>query len=147
MKRNAYIDFLNKYLQSNPDALLWALSYGLYVHSIDDIIDGDKNDSEFILKTFEYALIVYAYPFFVQHIQMLYPLCKMASNTYMDSVLMERSSNKWDKNYADVLRQMGNEVILAVIEIVCGLNVRRHASIELREISYKMHHDQLGNPV
>ncbi len=147
MKRNIYTDFLAKYLASNPDAFLWAISYGLYVHMIDDIIDQDKTDSEHILKTFELAAQIYSFPFYINNMHMLYPLVKMASNCYMDSVLMEKFPSSWNRNYADMLRQNGNEVILACIEIVNGINVRRHASMELRQISYQMHHDELGNPV
>lgn len=146
-KRTAYIDFIAKYLGDNIDAHLWVLSYGVYVHAIDDIIDGDKTDSEFILKTFEFASMIYSYPFYLQNLHILYPLVKTASNTYMDSVKMEQSKEKWARDYADILRTHGNEVILAVIEIVCGLDIRRQASMELREISYKAHHNELGQPV
>ena len=36
---------------------------------------------------------------------------------------------------------------MAVIEIARGLDVRIQASMELRELSYNMHHDELGQPV
>jgi hypothetical protein len=153
-----YIDFLKKYLDSDPDALLWVMSYGMYCHAIDDIIDGDKNDSEFILKTFEFATIIYSNVFYLRHITTLYSLCKMASNTYMDSVLLEKEiaknpgamltpENAWKLSCSDILRQNGNEVILAVVEIVGGIDKRREASLELRKISYATHHDKEGKPV
>ena len=145
--RKAYIEFIAKYIGHNIDAHIWILGYGVYVHAIDDIIDGDKTDSEFILKTFELAAMVYSYPFYLQNMHILYSLCKTASNTYMDSVLMEKSKEEWKRNYADILRTHGNEVILAVIEILHGIDVRRKASQELREISYHTHHNELGAPI
>lgn len=142
-----YVEFVRKYLDPFPAAQMWVMAYGVYVHAIDDIIDGDKFDSEFILKTFETAAMIYSHEFYRQHWGQLYPLVKMASNTYMDSVLMERSNEKWKKNYADVLRQNGNEVLLAVIEICTGIDRRREASMEIRKLSYDTHHDKQGNPV
>lgn len=157
-----YIEFLKKYLDSDPDALLWVMSYGLYAHLIDDIIDGDKTDSEHILKTFEFAAVIYSNNFYLKHITLLYSLVKMASNTYMDSVLLEKElkSDKktalpvehqptaaWKSSCADILRQSANEIILACVEIVGGIEKRREASLELRQLSYKIHHDKSGNPI
>lgn len=150
VNQELYISFIRKYL-SNPDALLWILGYATYVHQIDDIIDEeipkDNVKDEFILKTFEMAHDIYVNTYYLNHLFELKPLVKMASNTYMDSVQMERSNSNWKKSYADVLRTMGNEVLLAVIEIEGGIDLRRRASIELREISYKTHHTALGFPV
>lgn len=147
MKRNPYVDFLAKYLGDGSEAYLWLLAYGLYVHAIDDIVDGDKTDMQHLLKTFEFAATVYAYPFFMENATRLYPLVKMASSTYMNSVLMEKEKKPWMVNYGDFLRQCGNEVVLAVIEIACGLDTRIKASMELRELSYTLHHNELGQPV
>jgi len=145
-----YISFIRKYI-SNPDALLWVIGYASYVHAIDDIIDEeipkDNAKDEFILKTFEMAHDVYVNVYYLNNLHALKPLAKMASNTYMDSVQMERSNSQWKKSYADVLRTMGNEILLAVIEIEGGIDLRRRASLELREISYKTHHTALGYPV
>lgn len=153
-----YLAFLKKYLMADPDAFCWVCAYGLYVHAIDDIIDGDKTDSEFILKTFEFAPVVYGNIFYLKNFTKLYPLVKMTSNAYMDSVLLEKeiksraaefdgSELAWKKSASDILRQSGNEVILACIEIVNDVETRRKASLELRRISYLTHHDKEGNPV
>lgn len=151
-KANDYIKFIEKYLdvRKSPNAILWLLGYACYVHAIDDIIDEDipkdSTKDEFILKTFEFAEVVYTNIYYLTYITRLRPLVKMASNTYMDSVQMERSNSKWKKDYADVLRTMGNEIMLAVIEIERGVNIRREASMELRELSYRTHHE-LGVPI
>lgn len=147
MKTKAdFVKFLEKYLSPDPDALLWVLSYTTYVHAVDDIIDEEIRDEEFLLKTFEMAAVVYSSHFYVRNISALYPLIVMASNTYMDSVILEKQSEAWKRYTADHLRQTGNEVILACIQIVGGMDVRRQASMELREISYFLHHDSEGRP-
>lgn len=148
---NDYVTFLQKYLSIDPDALLWTLGYGSFIHSVDDIIDNeipkDVESKEFLLKTFEFAAVVYSNNFYQRNIATLYPLVKMASNTYADSVQLESSETKWKRDFADVLRTTGNEVILAVIEIVRGYDIRRQASLEIRGLSYKLHHNELGEAV
>jgi hypothetical protein len=142
-----YDEFLRKYLLSDLDALGWCLCFITYCHCIDDIIDGDKTDSEFILSTFEYPLVLYSNPFYLKHIHILYPIIKMSTNSYADSVNMEKTNIVWKRNYADVLRQNANDVILAVVEIVSkSREVRREASLALREISYYTHHTLEGKP-
>lgn len=141
-----YIIFLRKYLNSNPDALAWICAYGIYCHAIDDIIDNDipsdKSRQQFILQQFEFAEVIYSNHFYLSHIHLLRPLIKMASNDYMDSVQLEDSEEEWKKAVCDALRQTANAVILAVIEIVGGVEARRNASLELRELSYHTHHKE-----
>jgi hypothetical protein len=144
--QDKYIEFIRKYLGHNVDALGWVACYGVYSHAIDDIIDGDKTDNEHILKTFELAAVLYMHKFCRDNFESLYPLIMMASNTYRDSVILERSSEVWKKRVADALRQCGNEVILACIQIAGGVEARRAASLELRELSYKTHHKEDGTP-
>jgi hypothetical protein len=141
-----YIEFVRKWLGHRPDALAWICAYGIYCHAIDDIIDGDKTDSEHVLKTFELAAVIYMNDFCRQYAHILYPLVIMASNTYRDSVILEKAEEEWKRKVADALRQTGNEVVLAVIEIAGGVEARREASLELREISWFTHHTLEGKP-
>ncbi len=148
--QNKYLTFLRKYLEVG-DALLWVLAYATYVHSVDDIIDNDipdeKNKHRFILETFEFAECVYAAPYYVMNMNRLRPLIKMASNDFMDSVALADSDKDHHKRISDNLRCSGNAVILAVIEIEGGVELRNKASLELREISYTTHHLADGTPV
>ena len=141
-----FVGFLKKYLAHNDEALLWVLSFLSYIHAIDDIIDNPIKDNEHILKTFEFAAVIYSSRFYWEHIHILYPLVKFAGNSYMDSLVYEKSQEKWKNAMGDVIRQEANNVILAVIEVVNGLNVRREASLEIREISYWLHHTPEGKP-
>jgi ferritin len=74
----------------------------------------------------------------------------MASNTYMDSVIFEqmKDTDTRAKSMFDYLRQTGNELILATIQIVGGIEARREASLELRDISWRNHHHSItGEPI
>lgn len=137
-----YINFLKKYLVHNPDALLWCLSFTTFCHLIDDYVDGEK-DNEHFLKIIEFTPLLYTNIFFQQNWQLLYPLIKSVTNDYQDSVILEKSNMKWKRQVADGLRQNGNAIILMVIEIANNIDIRRQASLELREISYKTHHNML----
>jgi hypothetical protein len=144
---NEFCGFIRKYLlNTNPDACLWVLAYYTYVHAIDDFIDGDRTDFQHFLKIQEFALVCYSNNFYQQHIALLYPLLRAASNAYMDSVAFEKKSESWKRTVADSLRQHANELIIAVIEIVGGYDLRREASLKLREISWKSHHELDGSP-
>lgn len=140
-------ELLKQYLHTDPDALLFAVSFLAYCHAIDDIIDGDKTDSEHIIKTFEFAATLYSSPFYQRNINILYALVRATSNAYADSVRMEKSKVKWEQTIADTLRQYGNEVIIACIEIVSGYDARREVSQQIRSISYKEHHTDKGTPI
>jgi hypothetical protein len=144
---NEFCAFIRKYLlERNPDAALWVLGYYTYVHAIDDFIDGDRTDFQHFLRIQELALICYSNVFYQNHITRLYPLLMAASNAYMDSVAMEHKNESWKKAVADALRQQANELIIAVIETVGGYEMRREASLKLREISWKSHHEPDGKP-
>lgn len=143
-----YCNFLKYYCGADVDAYLFITAYTVYVHAIDDIIDKDNTDPVFILKTFELAAIVYGNSFYLRHFSALYPLVKMASSTYITSVQLEQDKDKavWKDRVADALRQTGNELILAVIEILHGIDKRIEASLKLRKISWKTHHKEDGTP-
>lgn len=142
-----YIKFLEQYLKKDADALAWVLAITKYFHDIDDIIDKDNTSPIHLLRTFEFAAIIYSSPFYQRNIGYLYPLVKMVSNTYMDSVLLEKQPEAWKRAVADGLRQTGNELILACIEVLHGFDIRREASMKLREVSWKTHHLEDGTPV
>jgi hypothetical protein len=145
-----YLDFVKKYLNASPDAMLWIMGYGLYVHAIDDLVDKDipkdKTYAQLLLDTFEFAETIYTNIFYLNNISILRPLIKATSQAYIDSVKWEHSSEEWKRRVSDQLRQYGNEVLLACVEIVSGLEVKRQAATVLREISWKAHHLKDGTP-
>jgi len=141
-------EVVEEFLYTDVEAQYFFYSYLIHCHAVDDIIDGDKTDSEFIIKCFDFTITLCSCSFYLQWRHILEPLMHSAANAYADSVIFERSKEEWKQNYADVLRQTGNEVLLACIGIVSGPDAKRKASLKLRELSYLAHHDIVkGNPV
>lgn len=134
-------EFLKKYLGHNREALTWVSCYLIYCHGLDDQID--NCDSELIIKNADLASVLFAYPFYIEYFNILNPILRFAGNAYLDSIKMEKSNSKWKQDFANVLRSQANDVVLASIEIVSGVEKRREASIELREISYKDQNERL----
>jgi hypothetical protein len=126
------------------EALDFCICWLVLCHFVDDIVDTKKDDHEFLLKTFEHAAITYSLPFYRQHAHTLLPIIKSATNNYADSVLFEHSMHSWQRTYADALRQSGNDVLCAVVEICVGQEKRRIFSQKVREISYMSHHTKEG---
>jgi len=126
----------------SQDGYAFGTAFLIYAHCIDDIIDSHpKVDSEFILKTFEFAAVLYSLPFYQQNTAMLLPVIKSVTNSYADSVQLEKSNTAWKQKYADVLRQNGNDLLSACVEICQGVDRRREFSMKVREISYRSHHN------
>jgi len=145
-------EFIRFYLvKKDPDAVLWTLSYFHPCHCIDDIIDQDipkdKKREQFMLQTFEFTEAVFSNNFYIQNITRLRPLVKIVAQSYMDSVRWEDDKEQWKRQLSDALRLRSSDVLLAVIEIVCGLETRWEASPKLREIAWKDHHKEDGTPI
>jgi hypothetical protein len=142
-----FVDLVKRYLADDVDAQLFAQAFMLYCHAIDDIVDGDKTDHLFVMQTFNFAQVVYTSAFFMRHWAILAPVIHNVFLDYEESVTMERSSVQWQRQYADVMRQNANVIFLQCIELVAGIQARREASIQLREISYRNHHNEKGEAI
>jgi hypothetical protein len=147
-RQQQFIHLIKKYLSNDADAVFWTIAYVAYCHGIDDVIDGDKTDYEFILLNFRTAISLYTYHWFQKHQDQLIPLLITAHDSYRDSVCMERSLRQedWEKHVGDVIRQNTLDVILMIIFIVSGLEARNQAALEFRKLAYETHHEN-GVPV
>lgn len=144
-QQTEFIAFLKEYLHHNPDALIWILSYVAYCHAIDDIIDGDKNDHTFILNTFRLAISIFSFPFYTNNMSSLRALIETAQDAYRDSVEMEKKNDAlWKSRVGDIIRQNANDVILMTIMLTSGIEKRNEAALKLRELSFRTHHNELG---
>jgi hypothetical protein len=142
---------VNKYiLPKNPDAALWLMGFFVYCHAIDDIIDHDipesKTRQQLIVENSIYAEAVFSNIFYIRNVNVLRPLVRQAAFAYRDSIAWFDSAEVWKRQIADHLRSLGNEVTLAVVDLVCGQAVRNEISLNLRETAYWEHHDKDGNP-
>lgn len=117
-----------------------------YVHGIDDIIDGDRDKPEDVLRTFALAAMLYSHPFYVQHLLELRSLVLVITNTYADAVAWERSGIAWQRDWADHHRHAGMDMVIAVAQICGGYGHGRAISQEQRVVCWAEHHDREGVP-
>lgn len=129
-----YVELLEQYL--NAEALAFVKLFAAYAHRCDDIIDGDLKNPEDIIVTFEMAATVYSMPFYQKNIARIFPVIKVITNMYMDSVALEKGDKEWQLRTARVLSHAFNELIVACVEIVNGYDARRIVSMKLREFSH-----------
>lgn len=141
------LEKLQIYLGNCPDAIRFVKAFQDYCHNIDDIIDEKITDPEKILKVFLQAASIYSSNFYIKYSTQLYPLILVITNTYADSVKMERSGVAWKKKVSDVLRSTGNDILIFVVGIVAGWESMRDVSELIREYSYAEHHNELGEPI
>jgi hypothetical protein len=120
--------------------------WNLYCHAIDDLIDApERPDPDQVLAGFMQAAVLYSHPFFRTHATSLLPVVANVTNTYADSVRMERMEG-WPAQAADVLRFCGNDMVTAVAFITGGYGHMRDLSGKLRFVSQQEHHDDGGQP-
>jgi len=149
---------LDKYLGQRLDAYQWLYLYRHYCHAIDDLIDVPERraDNEYILLVFNKALDIFSHPFYVNHVGRLYSVVKGIHNTYADSLKWEGSKEEWRATYADVIRCVTNDMMVAVVSIAVfeqtgsydlGYEAGREVSILAREKSWFDHHKEDGTPI
>lgn len=137
-------ELLATYLKG--EALEFVVGFLVYCNFVDDIVDG-KADAEHVIMTFEFSAMLYTSEFYRRHFAVLLPLIKATGNAYADSVKFEGAAEEWKQRYGDMLRQVGNEVLCACVELENGYAAKREFSEKLREISYKTHHNEKGEMV
>jgi hypothetical protein len=119
--------------------------FGSLCEQVDDIIDKGIGDAEVIVQTHYDMLLLLSGPFYQKYSNTLLTVFNTCINVWLDSVKMERSTELWQREQADVLRSIGIEMTLTVIQILGGYKKRRELSIAVREWSYHKHHDEFGN--
>lgn len=131
---------------NDPEAVDFLVQWNHYVHAIDDLVDEELN-SEDLLKTFARAIWLYTCPYFVKNMVALRQIAINTTIAYADTVIAEKSENKWEREFADSYRHFGAEMAIAVAGIQGGYEHARIVARELRQAAYIGHHDQKGNPV
>ena len=129
----AAMDFLN----------LWQT----YVHEVDDIVDGDRPQPRDQLKTFTRAILVYTHPFFTANLAGLRQLALNITITYADAADWEKSTDAWQRDWANHNRHCGMEMVVAVAAICGGHEHAFAISQEQRAICQHEHtNQQNGQP-
>lgn len=147
LEQTLYMDDLARiYLEAccnNPDALLFVSAFHHYCHTIDDFVDGDKQITpENLLDLLIQANNLYTTTFYINNCIKLQTVITNITNTYADSVAWEKSSEKWKRDVADVIRQCGNDMVVTVAWICGGYQHMRTISLKLREFAYHSQHKE-----
>jgi hypothetical protein len=122
-------------------------AFGAWCHAIDDIVDGDTKTPEGIVKAFVSSFALASSTYYQQNVNQLFPIVLLIANAFLDSVAWENDEEEWRRKQADVLRNAGNEMMLAVIGIERGFDAMRQVSLLIRECSHYRHHDAEGRPI
>lgn len=148
LEKSGFKDILEELFRSKPHALAFMREFLEFCHKIDDYVDGDvaKTDENF-LAILANSCRLYSCNYFAANSHLLYPLIINITNSYADSLIYENSKEKWKRQFGDVLRSSGNEMILGIINLEYGYEKAREFSLLIREDSYYQHHDIKGNPV
>ena len=143
---SAIMGLYRQIANGTPDAEDFLWLWGCYLRAVDDVIDDEKWDSESVLSVLVLACSFYSHPFYVRHASTLQMVVMLATNSWADSVKWERANEQWKREWADVLRHAGNEVIMATAMICGNWQAMRDISSPLMAMCYVYHADKHGVP-
>jgi hypothetical protein len=131
-----------KAANGNAEAAEFLCLWARYCHAVDDVVDGDTKDAEGIISAFALAPLVYGNAFYLENISALRVVALLVSNMYADSEEMRATPTKWARQFADVYRHAGNEMVMAVALICGGYEHVRAVSFEQRATCYAVQHSE-----
>lgn len=139
-------DFLR--FAANGDAVAsdWLTLWHRYNHAVDDVIDNATWDFESLLALFVTACMCYSHPFYALNRLALQMPVLLATRTYGDSVKWERDPALWKRQFAEVTRHAGNDVICAVAMLTGGWEHLTKVSAPLLASCFVYHADLYGRP-
>lgn len=139
-----------KHLEQHPGATEFICAFGNLCHAVDDLIDQDnpaiKDHRMLVMDCFGLSLEVYSCWFYQKHIAWLFPIAKNTHRLYSDSISWEKSPVEWQRQYADVIRCCGNEMVVAILDHLCHVPPAelRKISLAMREDSWEQNHTAEG---
>ncbi len=160
----------------NTEAMDFLALWSDYVNLVDDIVDEDLavgrvtpcapsdttggegghgvtrptwslRGAERVCRMGALAIMVYSHPFYLKNLAALRQIALNCTNAYMDSVRFEKSTQAWQRDWADHYRHFGSEMVIAVAGICGGYAQMRAVSETLRVICWQSHHDAEGKVV
>ena len=81
--------------QKNPEAGRFLNHFIEYTHRVDDIIDENITDSEYVLKTLVMLSELHSSNYYLKNSDFLFGILITIANGYADSVSMEKSNIVW----------------------------------------------------
>lgn len=124
-----FTNFVEKYLKDKPAVVNWLLDFTDLAHRVDDLVDKDSRDSEFIISTMSLSRKVFTSPVYLNFRSELDVVDEVINGIYFVSTKWEKSDDQWKRQQADVLRHCGYSMFFAVVYIYCG----RQAMMEIIE--------------
>lgn len=130
---------LEEVFNNHPDgveAKAFLANAGIYFHMIDDLVDKDlSNIPENFATLLILSLNIYSCNFYNKYQHILYPVIRNIHHTFFDTVQMERSPIMWHKEHAEILKSVGQDLTLTIVEILGGYEKRREMSAVVRDYS------------
>jgi hypothetical protein len=132
--------------KDNLEAVDFLNRWSKYVHAVDDLVD-EPFDSGNIIKSHATAIEIYTHPFFLKNLVALRQVAIYSNNLYADSVVWEKSDEKWKLDFVDWARHSPSEMVIATANIVGGYDHMRVVSLEMRKLCYFEHHREDGKAI
>jgi hypothetical protein len=146
-KQEQDLAFLTAATSGNREAMEFLELWRTYVHWIDDLVDQERKGPEALLEVFALAIELYSHPFYLKNLPALRQIARNVTCGYADVVKWEQSPVKWQAEWADHYRHIGQEMVIAVAGLTGGWNGMRRVSETLRAVGWLEHHDKEGNPI
>lgn len=120
-----------------------------HFHAVDDVVDRAPFEPLAYLETLRQMIELYSHPFYLNHLATLKGTALAVLRCYRDSVTCERATEAavWHRPVGDVLRCAGNELVIAVAQLIGGTAHADTISQRLRALSWLEHHDTAGQPI
>lgn len=128
-------------VKNDQEALSFLASWIAYIHAVDDIED-EKTTTEHRMSTFIKAMELYTHPFFLKNAFALKQVIYSITSQYADSIQYKNSVHEFQRQYAEVARHCGAEMMLAVATIVGGYEHMRSISHEVRTFYWAKEHGE-----
>jgi len=139
-------NFMGVIARGNPGAWELMKLWWTFCHAVDDVIDESQWNADCVLGAFANGIAFYSHPFYQRHVSALQMPALLATSFYEDSVVWEKEPILWKRQWADVLRHAGNDVILAIAFLVGGYEHMQAMSRSILASCYVYHADRYGVP-
>ena len=140
------VEFLRTVTNGDPEAYDFLLRWGKFHRKVDDVIDCNLWDAEHVLEAFVEGCKFYSHPFYQKNMSVLQMPILMATNFCAVSVKWEREKELWKRQWADVLRHSGLQVVESVAMICGGWELVTKTTAPYLAAMYVDHKDRHGVP-
>lgn len=135
-------DFLDKLCKGDAEAKAFIAGWARWCHGIDDVVDGDRDSAEDIIRAFAGSILLFSSPFYQRHTVHLAAIALNVAHKYADAARWEHSGVEWERRWADYLRHAGRDMMMAVAFIIGGYDHAREMSVLQWDLCRKQQHGE-----